>query len=67
MKRRKRKGLIASIIEGDRYKTDTLDEKACKVEKCEDAVSIARAYEDIVKTKKKNIVCFADRQGLIYF
>ena len=36
------------------------------MEKCEDAVR-ARAYEDFVKTKKKNIVCFADRQGLIYF
>ena len=34
--------------------------------KCEDAVSIVRACEGIIKTIKKNINCVAYRQDLIF-
>ena len=44
-------------------KNDELNEKVVKYE---EAVSIVRAYEDIIKTKKKNIICVVYRQGLIF-
>ena len=43
-------------------KNDELNEKVVKYE---EAVSIVRAYEDIIKTKK-NIICVVYRQGLIF-
>ena len=33
-----------------------LNKKADNVKKYEDAVSIVRAYEEIIKTRKKNII-----------
>ena len=45
---------IGSLIEGERYGDDDLDEKADKVKKCEDAVYTVRTHKDIIKTTKKN-------------
>ena len=52
-KKRKRKEevkqeVIGSIIEGERSKTNDLDEKAGTVKKCKDAVSIVRANKDTI-------------------
>ena len=46
--------------------TAELDEKADKVEKPEDAVAVLWAYEDIIRTKKKGIICIAYQQGKIF-
>ena len=37
-----------------------------KVEKCEDAVSKVTTFKDIIKTKKKNVICVVYGQGLIF-
>ena len=36
------------------------------MKKCEDAVSIIRAVEDIIKIKEKNMIFVAYGQGLIF-
>ena len=46
--------------------TAELDEKADMVEKPEDAVAVIWAYEDIIRTKKKGIICIAYQQGKIF-
>ena len=51
---------------GEKYEIEHLNGKADKGEKWEDAVSIVAAYEEIIKTKEKNIICVACRQGLIF-
>ena len=45
-----------SLIKGERCKNKNLNEKADEMEKCEDAVSIITAYEEIIKTKKKHFM-----------
>ena len=42
------------LIKGERYETKDLNEKANKVEKCQDAASIIRANEEIIKAKKEH-------------
>ena len=46
--------------------TAELDEKADKVEKPEDAVAVIWAYKDIIRTKKKGIICIAYQQGKVF-
>ena len=53
------------LIKGERYETKDLNEKANKVEKCQDAASIIRANEEIIKAKK-NTICIAYRQGIVF-
>ena len=57
-----KEALIGSIIHRERYGNGILNEKADKVESCEDSVSIVRAYEGIIK----NLVCVVFRQGIIF-
>ena len=57
---------MSSIVEGERHKNVELSEKADKVAKCEDAVSVVREYETLVKTKKRNIACIAYRKGYVF-
>ena len=55
--------LIDSILNNDIIETEELNEKADKVEKPDDATAIIRQYEDIIYTKKKNIIFIAYHQG----
>ena len=45
--------IIKSIIERERLKTNFLNEKADKLEKCQGAVSKAKMHEDICKIKRR--------------
>ena len=45
--------IIKSIIERERLKTNFLNEKAGKLEKCQGAVSKAKMHEDICKIKRR--------------
>ena len=50
------------MIQGERYETKDLD----NVKKREGAVSIIRAYEDIIKIKKKKVMFVSYRHDLIF-
>ena len=43
-----------------------LDEQADKVEKLEDAVDIIKKYEEILRTKRKDIIVVAFHQGKVF-
>lgn len=59
-----KKELKNSFTKGERYEIKELNEKANKAEKCKAAISIIRAYKEIIK--KKNIICIAFRQGTVF-
>ena len=61
-----RKQLIDTLIYNKKIETEDLNEKASNEEKSEDYVIIVRDYEEIIRTKKKNIVCNANHQGKIF-
>ena len=51
--------LILSILEYEKVETTDLNEKVDKVEKCDDAAIIVKEYEDVICSKKENIMCLA--------
>ena len=61
-----KKQLIDSIVNNDIIETKELNEKADKVEKAEDAAAVIKQYEDIIRTKKKNIISIAYHQGKVF-
>ena len=58
--------LIDSIFNNDIIETEELNEEAGKVEKPEDAAAIIKQYEDIIRTKKENIISIAYHQGKVF-
>ena len=58
--------MIDSIFNTDIIETEELNEKADKVEKPEDVAAIIKQYEDIIRTKKKNIIFIAYHQGKVF-
>ena len=46
-------------------KTEELNKIAGEVEKPEDAAAVIKQYEDILKTKMKNIISIACHQGKV--
>ena len=58
--------LIDSLISNDIIETEELNEKADKAEKLEDSAPIIRQYEDIIRTKNKNIISIAHHQGKVF-
>ena len=57
---------IDSLCNNDIIETEELNEKADKKEKPEDATPIIKQYEDIICTKKKNIIPIVYRQGKVF-
>ena len=57
--------MIDSIFDNDITETEELNKKADKVEKPEDAATIIKQYEDIIHTKKKNIISIAYHRGKV--
>ena len=53
-----KKQLIDSIVNNDIIEKE-LKEKADKLEKPNDAAAVTKQYEDIIRTKKKNIIFIA--------
>ena len=53
-------------MNSDIIETEEFNEKADKVEKSKDAATIIKQYEEIIRTKKKNIVCIAYHQGKVF-
>ena len=58
--------MIDSIINNEIFETEELHEKADKAEKPEDAVALIKQYEDIIRTKKKNIISIPYHQGKVF-
>ena len=58
--------MIDSLFDKDIIKTGKLNEKADKVENPEDATAIIKQYEDIIRTKKNNIISIAYHQGKVF-
>ena len=50
------KDLEDSVLKGKKYKNKELEAKARKIEKSEDAISVNREFEDIMKSKNKKII-----------
>ena len=61
-----KKQLIDSIINNEIIETEELNDKPDKAEKPKDAVDIVKQYEDIIYTKKKNIISIVYHQGKIF-
>ena len=62
-KEKVKKQLIDSLVCNENISTKDLNEQANKVEGYDEAMNIIKEYEDIIKTKKKNIIFFAYKQG----
>ena len=51
-----KKQLEESIVNGEIHENKETKEKAKKVERPEDTTSVFREFEEIIRSKKKNIV-----------
>ena len=58
--------LVDSIFNNNVVKTGELNKIAEEVEKPEDAAAVIKQYEDILKTKIKNIIFIAHHQGKFF-
>ena len=63
---KKKSKKIDSITINDIIEREELNEKAEKVEKPDDAAAIIKQYEDIISTKKKNIISIEYDQGKVF-
>ena len=61
-----KKRLIDSIVNNDIIETKELNEKTDKLEKPEDVAVVIKQYEDIIRTKKKNIISTAYYRGKVF-
>ena len=53
-------------MNSDKNKPDKLNKKANRVQKSEDATTIIKKYKEIIRTKKKSIVCITYYQGKVF-
>ena len=58
--------LIESMVNNDIIETEELNKMAEEVEKPEDAAAVIKQYEDIIRTKKKNIISITYHQGKVF-
>ena len=58
--------LIESMVKNDIIETEELNKMAEEVEKPEDAAAVIKQYEDIIRTKKKNIISITYHQGKVF-
>ena len=61
-----KKHFIDSLIEGERVETKEFNKKVSKVEKYEEAATMIKKHEDIIRTKDKSIICIAYHQGKVF-
>ena len=58
--------MVDSIFNNDIIEAEELNEEADKEEKPEDAAAIIKQYEDIIRTKKNNIISIAYHQEKVF-
>ena len=61
-----KKQLIHSLINSEKVETEDLNKQAHEVQKCKEATIIVEEYEDIIRTKKKNIISIAYQQRKVF-
>ena len=66
VKKELKKELIDSLTTSNVIETEQLNEKAKKVEKPEDGAGIIKHYEEVIRTKKKDIISIAHHQGKMF-
>ena len=54
------------MVNNDIIENDELNEKTDKVEKPEDAATVVKQYENIIRTKKKGIISIAYHPGSVF-
>ena len=57
---------IGSLPGSENIETADLNEKAEKVEKCKNAATMIKEFEEIISTNKKSIICLAYQQGKVF-
>ena len=58
--------LIDSLGYNENIDKEELITSADRVKNCQEALKIIKEYEDIVKTSKRNIICFVCRQNKVF-
>ena len=61
-----KKQLIESFINSKKVETEELNAQAEKVENSEHAATIIKEYEEIIHTKKKDIISLVYHQGKVF-
>ena len=61
-----KKQLIESIVINDVVETDELNTTAEEVPNPEEAATVIKEYEDIIRTKKKDIITIGYCQGKVF-
>ena len=61
-----KKQFVDSLFSNKKVETEELNKQAEKVENSEDAGTITKEYEDVILTKKKNIIRIAYQQGKLF-
>ena len=51
-----KKELADSLINIEKNENRDIEEKASKVEKCKDAASVIREFEEVIKSNKSNMI-----------
>ena len=54
-----KKELDESLVNGETHDNTEIDETGTRIEKPEDAATVIREFEEIIKSKKKNMTCLA--------
>ena len=57
-----KKELDESLVNGETHDNTEIDETGTRIEKPEDAATVIREFEEIIKSKKKNMTCLAYQQ-----
>ena len=61
-----KKQFVDSLFSNKKVEAEELNKQAEKVENSEDAGTITKEYEDVILTKKKNIIRIAHQQGKLF-
>ena len=52
--------------ESEKVEIEEPNENTHKAQKCETAISVIREYKDVIRTKRKNIICNAYQQDRVF-
>ena len=61
-----KKQLVDPVINNEKVETEGLSEQADKVQNSEDATTVIKEYEDIIRNNEKKIACIAYHQGKVF-
>ena len=65
-KEKNKKQLLDSLVYGENINNEDLSVRVDIVRDCQEAMKIIKECQNITKTNKKKIICFAYEQGKIF-